>query len=325
MLHLRVVSPADRTAGVIEALQAHPASFNVSVLRGAALDPAGDLVLCDVAREGANEVVVALQSLGVDKDGTVALTRVDVMVGEAGALAEARAPGAAGDAAVWEEVDERVRGESSLTASFLLFIVIAALIAAVGLVEDAPILIVGAMVVGPEFGPLAGLSVGVFRRRSALIRMALVTLLAGITVAVVATYLATAVADAFELVPAEFSPGVQPLTGFVVDPSALSFVVAFLAGIAGTLSLTQAKSGALIGVLISVTTIPAIAAMGVSAALGRWDDAWGATGQLALNLIALVIAGVLTLAVQKAAWDRLLPPRVHRLPASPPHGGGEWR
>jgi uncharacterized hydrophobic protein (TIGR00271 family) len=325
MLHLRVVSPADRTAGVIQALRDHPASFNVSVLRGAALDPAGDLVLCDVAREGANDVVVALQSLGVDEVGSVALSRVDVLVGAAGVQAEARAPGAAGDAAVWEEVDERVRGESSLTASFLLFIVVAALIAAVGLVEDAPILIVGAMVVGPEFGPLAGLSVGVFRRRSALIRMALLTLVTGITVAVVATYLATAVADAFDLVPAEFSPGVQPLTGFVVDPSALSFVVAFLAGIAGTLSLTQARSGALIGVLISVTTIPAIAAMGVSAALGRWDDARGATAQLALNLVALVVAGVSTLAVQEAAWDRLLPPRERRSPAGTRQGDGRPR
>jgi uncharacterized hydrophobic protein (TIGR00271 family) len=217
------------------------------------------------------------------------------------------APGAAGDAAVWEEVDERVRGESALTASFLVFMVIAALIAAVGLVEDAPILIVGAMVVGPEFGPLAGLSVGLFNRRLGQARVALVTLVVGVVVATVAAYLATAVADALDLVSAEFSPGVQPLTGFIVDPSVMSFVVAFLAGVAGTLSLTQAKSGALIGVLISVTTIPAVAAMGVSGAMGHWEDARGAAVQLALNVVALVLAGVATLSTQKAAWEQLSP------------------
>jgi uncharacterized hydrophobic protein (TIGR00271 family) len=305
VLHLRVVSPTHRTDEVVDALRDSPAAFNVSVLRGAAVDPPGDVVLCDLAREGANDVVVALRALGLHEEGTVALSRVDVMVGEAGSRAEARAPGEAGDAAVWEEVDERVRGESALTASFLVFMVIAALIAAVGLVEDAPILIVGAMVVGPEFGPLAGLSVGLFNRRAAQVRTALATLLVGLVVATLASYLATAAADALDLVPAEFSPSVQPLTGFIVDPSVLSFVVALLAGVAGTLSLTQAKSGALIGVLISVTTIPAVAAMGVAGALGRWDDARGAAVQLALNVVALVLAGVTTLWTQRAAWEQL--------------------
>ncbi|NED02343.1 DUF389 domain-containing protein, partial [Streptomyces sp. SID6648] len=53
--------------------------------------------------------------------------------------------------------------------------------------------------------------------------------------------------------------GDRPNTGFVYAPDAFSFVVAILAGIAGTLSLTSAKSGALVGVAISVTTVPAAA------------------------------------------------------------------
>ena len=42
------------------------------------------------------------------------------------------------------------------------------------------------------------------------------------------------------------------------------------------LSLTSAKSGALIGVLISVTTIPAAANIGVAAAFGDWPEWRGA-------------------------------------------------
>jgi hypothetical protein len=49
----------------------------------------------------------------------------------------------------------------------------------------------------------------------------------------------------------------RPLTSFIWNPDALSWIVGFLAGIAGMLALTSAKSGALVGVLISVTTIPA--------------------------------------------------------------------
>ena len=63
----------------------------------------------------------------------------------------------------------------------------------------------------------------------------------------------------------------------------------------GMLSLTNAKSGALIGVLISVTTIPAASNIGVAAAYGDWDEAGGAAAQLAINLSSIVLAGVLTL------------------------------
>ena len=75
--------------------------------------------------------------------------------------------------------------------------------------------------------------------------------------------------------------------------------MAFVAGTAGILSLTNAKSGALIGVLISVTTIPAASNIGVAAAYGDWSEASGAAGQLAINLTSIVLAGVLTLFIQR--------------------------
>jgi uncharacterized hydrophobic protein (TIGR00271 family) len=303
MLHVRIVSPEGRTADVVEALRRSPAATNLAVLPSASLDPVGDLVMCDVAREGANQVVAALREMDMHQDGSVAVTHVDLSLSEAAREAERRAPGYGSDAAVWEEVDARVRDDSVLTAGFLVLLTIAALIAAVGLVEDAPILIVGAMVVGPEYGPIAGLTVGLFKRRGWRIRTAVATLVVGLVVGAVGSYLATSLAEGFGLVPDAFSPHAQPLTGFIVDPSITSFVVAFLAGIAGTLSLTQARASALTGVLISVTTIPAVAAIGVSGALDYWEDAWGATAQLGLNVVALVLSGVLTLWVQREVWE----------------------
>ena len=54
-----------------------------------------------------------------------------------------------------------------LTGTFVAFMVLATLLAAIGVVTDSPITIVGAMVVGPEFGPLAALAVSLVRRRPA--------------------------------------------------------------------------------------------------------------------------------------------------------------
>src|SRR5688572_18465482 len=70
------------------------------------------------------------------------------------------------------------------------------------------------------------------------------------------------------------------------------------------LSLSTAKSGALIGVLISVTTIPAAANIGVAAAFGDWDEWAGAMAQLGVNLAAIFLAGILTLFVQRKLYQR---------------------
>ena len=105
--------------------------------------------------------------------------------------------------------------------------------------------------------------------------------------------------EATDRIPEDFEPTDHPLTSFIANPDFFSFFVAYVAGIAGVLALTSAKSGALVGVLISVTTIPAAANMGVAGALGEWGEAGGAALQLIVNLVAIVLAGVTTLFLQR--------------------------
>jgi uncharacterized membrane protein len=76
------------------------------------------------------------------------------------------------------------------------------------------------------------------------------------------------------------------------------------AGTAGMLSLTNAKSGALVGVLISVTTIPAAANIGVAFAYADWSEWRGAMGQLAANLAGILLAGIVTLFIQRRLYRR---------------------
>jgi uncharacterized hydrophobic protein (TIGR00271 family) len=90
----------------------------------------------------------------------------------------------------------------------------------------------------------------------------------------------------------------------VYAPDAFSFVVAVLAGIAGTLSLTSAKSGALVGVAISVTTVPAAANAAIALAYGDMGQTVGSTNQLLLNLLGIILAGTSTLLFQKWLWRK---------------------
>jgi len=298
-MHLRVISPSETTEQVLSYLVAEPAVANLVVHRGAAVDPAGDVVIADVARESANEVLRELKAMGLDRNGSIALDAVGVALSSRGSEAEKAAPGAGDDAVVWEEIEQRTGEESRLSVTFLLFLSIATVIAGIGVLLDQPILIVGAMVVGPEFGPLAALSVGVIRRRPRVIGRSLLALTVGFAVAIVVTVLSTLALNAGGLVTREMLLGARPLTDFIWRPDALSWVIAFLAGIAGILSLTTAKSGALIGVLISVTTVPAAGNVAVAIAYGVPDEAWGSALQLGINLGAIATAGILTLAVQR--------------------------
>ncbi len=303
-MHLRVISPAGRTGEVLDVLKADPAVANLVVHRGAAVDPEGDVVIADVARESANEVVDSLKRLGLQASGSIALDPVSVALSDAGVRAEQAAAGDGADAVVWDEIEQRTGEESHLSANFLLFLSIATIIAGIGVLLDQPILIVGAMVVGPEFGPLAAFSVGVVRRRPRIIGRSVLAIVVGFTVAIAIATLSTLALDAFGLVDRDMLLAPRPLTDFIWRPDALSWVIGFLAGIAGILSLTSAKSGALIGVLISVTTVPAAGNIAVAIAYGAADEAWGSVLQLAINLAAIVTAGILTLAVQRVIRRR---------------------
>jgi uncharacterized hydrophobic protein (TIGR00271 family) len=304
VVHVRIVAAgklADRVMGVLER---SPAVLNVARLSDAAIRPRGDLILFDVPREDASVLLSELRELGLEHMGTIAIEAIESAPSDLAREAIAAARGSPADAVVWEEVEQRTSESAELSASFLAFMVLATLIAGVGILTDSQILIIGAMVVGPEFGPLAGVCIAIVERRIALARRSLVALAVGFPAAIAATLAATLLYRAFDLAPSALEAATHPTTLFISEPTWFSIIVALLAGVAGVLSLTTAKSGALIGVLISVTTIPAAANVGVASAYRNWDEFAGALAQLTINLAAIVVAGVATLSLQRAGYAR---------------------
>ena len=304
MVHLRIVAPSHDAEHALDLLKATPSVCNLIYLQGAAYKPEGDVILCDVAREDASVVISDLKEFGIHHEGSIAMENIDSLISDAADRAELAARGAPSDAVVWEEVEARTSENTELSASYLLFMVLACLIACVGILLDSPILIIGAMVVGPEFGPIAGFCVALVQRRGDLVRRSLTPLAIGFPLGIAAAYLFSLWIRAVDLTPDGFSVTEHPATDFISHPDAFSFIVAIFAGTAGILSLTNAKSGALVGVLISVTTIPAAANVGLAAAYQDFNEMSGALIQLGVNLTAIVMAGVVTLFVQRKLYQR---------------------
>lgn len=301
MTHLRIVVPKDLAERTLDLLCAAPAVASVIHLEDAAHKPKGDVILCDVAREDASVILSTLKELGIHKRGTIALEEVDGSVSDAADRAERAATGLPSDAVVWEEVEARTSENTELSASFVAFMTIATIIASIGILTDSPVLIIGAMVVGPEFGPLAALAVALVEKRRDFAWKSFIALAVGFPVAMTLTLLATLFFNWVDIAPDTLAIS-RPLTDFISHPNWLSVAVAYLAGTAGILSLTNAKSGALVGVLISVTTIPAAANVAVAVAYSDWDEWVGAMGQLSLNLALLTLAGIVTLFVQRRVY-----------------------
>ncbi|MEU0162397.1 DUF389 domain-containing protein [Streptomyces sp. NPDC006261] len=314
MLHLRLIVPADATDEVIALLESTVGTAHLVVLPGAARSPAGDVVLCDVAREAGDELIEKLRRLGIDESGAISVEHLDLTLSSRAEEAEREAPGDSADAVLWEELTEATNEESTFSITYVSFLALATMLAACGVMLDNAVLIVGAMAVGPEFGPLAGISTALVQRAPRLVARSLWALIGGFALAMAVTAGFVSLLDAFGLFDSAMAGRPRPDTGFIWHPDWMSFVVAFLAGIAGTLSLTSAKSGALVGVAISVTTVPAAANAAVAFSYSDYQQTIGSGQQLLANLGGIVLAGTLTLLLEKALWKVR---RARKPPAAP--------
>ena len=299
MFHLRAYVPPEQVEDVSRALRAREGARHI-VLSGVTADSGAALITAELDDEVADAAVADLSALGVRADD-LSISRVQVvrpMTDEGYALETETQH----DTLVWSEVADEAVDNVGLRPSYLAYMAVAGIIAAFGVLEHSAILIVGAMAVSPDLLPLTAAAVALVGRRPLLLGRALGTLLPGLDTAVVTAWLVTLALRATGVVAAgaDIQSGVAYSLAHV---SVATVGVAFAAGVAGMLSFETRASFA-VGVAISVTTIPAIAYIGVAAGLGEWSGALGAVAVLGVNLAMLLVAGTATLAIQTAISRR---------------------
>jgi uncharacterized hydrophobic protein (TIGR00271 family) len=311
--HVRLVSAPDRTDVLLEALASDPGVSSLVVLPGAAQRPGGDAVQFDVGPGSANSVFRQLKSFQDGHGEAVAVQYVDATLGEAPTPAAKHFVVQRDLPPVWELVEARIRSDAVYAPSFYILLAIAGLIGAVGILTNSQILIVGAMVVGPEYNAIISVALGIDQRARRPVLRGLLALLVGFAAAMVVTLLFGLVIRWSGHTPRLYEDGVRPVSSLINNPNLFSVVVAVLAGIVGVVSLTEARASALIGVFISVTTIPAAADVGLSLAYSSWGEARGSAFQLLLNVVLLIAVGAGALRLQRIIW------RAHE---RPPYGPG---
>jgi uncharacterized hydrophobic protein (TIGR00271 family) len=299
MLFLRVYGPTQALTDVGEGLEGGGTARHVTVVQG--VRPGHSLLTAEVGPASADAVLDFLVSRGVARED-VTLARLD----EIGPIA----PGRTATSLIWADMLGQAHVNARPVARYLVFMIVAGVIAAFGVIEVNAILIVGAMAISPDVLPIAAACVAMVSRRGRLARRAIATLAVGLAAACLAAFALTVALDLLDLLPADFVVGESALSGLTTVNDA-TIGVALAAGVAGMLALETRASSA-VGVAISITTIPAAAYFGVAAALGDEDKAAGALAVLGTNVALLLVSGTATLIVQRRlAWRAQRPDTNH--------------
>jgi uncharacterized hydrophobic protein (TIGR00271 family) len=306
LVHLRLTVPADLTERVSELLIRHECTTNVTIQAGVVSKPVGDLVECDVAREEAGSLLRMLEELELDERGAIVIeTPTGTPFREARRL-ERVAPGHPDDAVIWEEVEAQAYAGAVATVSYLIFLVLAVILAAIAVLTDSAILVVGAMVVGPEFAAVAAAAAGIVLMRWTLVGRSLRLLGMSFTFAVAVVTVLALLCRLVGWITPEMVAAPRPNTGFIWHPEQWSLVVALVAGAAGALALAIQKTATMVGVFISVTTVPAAGNLAVGLAVWNPDEIRGSLAQLGINIAGMIISGTVLLLVVRTSWPWIM-------------------
>ncbi len=177
-----------------------------------------------------------------------------------------------------------VARDARLDKKFLLLIILAAMIATLGLLQSSTAVVIGAMLVSPLMGPIMGVGFGLATLESNLIRRSLVTLAAGMAVAVLVAMLIIWLSPIRDVTP-ELRARTQP--------TLLDLGVAVVGGIAGVYAIMRKLSGVMVGVAIATALVPPLSTVGFGLATGRFDFAVGAALLFLTNTLAIAFAATI--------------------------------
>ena len=207
------------------------------------------------------------------------------------------------DVQVWAEIVGRADENATLASRYLLFMISAGIIAGIGVLTGAAVLLVGAMAISPDLLPISAGAIGIVERRWQLALRAIRVLLIGLASGTLGAFAATALLRLFNRVPDDLRLADTVMGEALTEIGPGSLMVAAVAGVAGMMAFER-PSGAAVGVAISVTTIPAAAYVGAAMAMGRDDPMWGALGVLLANVVTLILASTATLTAQRRVRRR---------------------
>ncbi len=190
------------------------------------------------------------------------------------------------------EIIDNIRTASSPGFDYFFLVVLSGGIATLGLINDSPAVIIGAMLVAPLMSPILGLGLGSITADTQLARNAATALIRGALLSILLSALLT-----LSNIYLPFVPSLHEIPREVLSrtqPTPNDLLIALAGGLAAAYSMAQPHlSAALPGVAIATALMPPLSTIGIGIALGRWDIAGGAALLFLTNTVTIAFAATL--------------------------------
>ena len=188
-----------------------------------------------------------------------------------------------------EELYSDIVDSTKLNSIYVAMVVLSAVVAAVGLLQDSVAIIIGAMVIAPLLGPNVGLALATTLGDKKLGLDVLRTNVVGLSIALAFAFIMGL------LIPIDPAIAEIQARTYIGLPD---IAVALASGVAGVLAFTSGASMALIGVMVAVALMPPLIVFGLLLGAGHTTLAFGALFLLITNIICVNLAGVTTFWIQ---------------------------
>jgi len=182
---------------------------------------------------------------------------------------------------VYAQVSDGIR----LDTTEVSLVILATAIAAIGLVEDSQVVIIGAMVIAPLLKPNMALAIATTLGDLSL---AIKTLKVGLSEILIALLLSIFLGT---IIPVDLGMH-EVATRTSVNFS--DIILAFASGVAGAISLTVGEQKAVVGVMVSVALLPPLVVLGMLIGSGLWDSAIETAVLVSTNIVCLNLAAIAT-------------------------------
>ncbi|UOR10395.1 TIGR00341 family protein [Halobacillus amylolyticus] len=177
-----------------------------------------------------------------------------------------------------------VHTSSKIDVSFSWFTAFAALVAAVGITQNSPALVIGANIIDPSIRPIIGISFASVLGEQKLVRQSIMTAMFGL-------FIPLAVAASFGFLfplPLHSNEFISQTNVQIID-----LIVAISAGAAGALSFVKRSQGQLVGVMVSLAVLPPTVVLGMMLGAAQWQNAVIPFLLLVININAILLAAIL--------------------------------
>jgi len=191
-----------------------------------------------------------------------------------------------------KDILDYIRTSASPGFDYFFMVVLSSAIATLGLINNSPAVIIGAMVVAPLMSPILGVGLGSITADTKLARNSATALIRG---AIISILLATLLTLSNIYLP--FVPSLLEIPSEVLartQPTPNDLIIALAGGLAAAYAMAQPHlSAALPGVAIATALMPPLSTIGIGIALGRWDIAGGASLLFLTNAVTIAFAATL--------------------------------